>query len=342
MELLSTYGPFLSRKQAQEQGLKHYYTGKPCKNQHVSVRGVKKWNCLECDRNHKAAERVRDPERVRANERKTAQKHSVKKAAGVRAWRERNPEYCSIKGKERWEAIKADPEIHEAHSEKMRVYWMNKRREEGTPTWDELQSERLNDAIQRAESFEKVKVLEVFDINEGKRDCIAQCKVCYVKSKASLATLSNGQGIMCNCKKSGEIGTRSLLKMISTQKADRTSVYLVPTTKHGLQKYGITSNVSQRFSAHRHSGLITEQSPTWEATFDCRWKALLWEDAMAHRYSRLADRSLSPITGFSEVVKTEMDELQAVAALIALEVFALTETTWQAWASEATPRLVAA
>lgn len=98
LELLPTqtaqpaYGPFISRKQAKQIGLRHYYTGVPCRNGHVSVRGIAKWNCLQCDREAKAAERLRDPERVRANERRTAAKHRHKKADIVARWRKRNPD----------------------------------------------------------------------------------------------------------------------------------------------------------------------------------------------------------------------------------------------------------
>jgi hypothetical protein len=106
LELLSQrptqliYGPFISREQAIRQGLSHYFTGKPCRNGHVSIRGVKKWNCLQCDRLQKAQERLRDPVRVRANERRTAANHRESKAEAVRKWRERNPkkvkEYARI------------------------------------------------------------------------------------------------------------------------------------------------------------------------------------------------------------------------------------------------------
>lgn len=82
----------ITRQAAIEQGLRHYFTGRPCRNGHTSVRGVRKWNCLECDRNQKALERQRDPERVRANERRTAAKHRESKLRSVQKWRERNPE----------------------------------------------------------------------------------------------------------------------------------------------------------------------------------------------------------------------------------------------------------
>lgn len=45
----------ITRKQAQEQGLKHYYTGKPCKHGHTALRFTKKGMCVECNRNHNTA-----------------------------------------------------------------------------------------------------------------------------------------------------------------------------------------------------------------------------------------------------------------------------------------------
>ena len=56
LELLPTtskqivYGPFVSRKQAQEQGLKHYFTGKPCKHGHIAPRFTNHRRCLECNK----------------------------------------------------------------------------------------------------------------------------------------------------------------------------------------------------------------------------------------------------------------------------------------------------
>lgn len=103
------YGPFISRAQAQQQGLRHYYTGIPCRNDHVSVRGVAKWNCLQCDREAKVAERLRDPERVRANERRTAAKHRRKKAEVVNQWRKRNPDRVRHYAIERRRRYRTDP-----------------------------------------------------------------------------------------------------------------------------------------------------------------------------------------------------------------------------------------
>jgi len=38
----------ISRKEAQERGLKRYYTGKPCKHGHISPRAIHGGSCLEC------------------------------------------------------------------------------------------------------------------------------------------------------------------------------------------------------------------------------------------------------------------------------------------------------
>ncbi len=43
----------ISRKEAQSKGLKHYFTGKPCKHGHVEPRRADSCNCGECERIHK-------------------------------------------------------------------------------------------------------------------------------------------------------------------------------------------------------------------------------------------------------------------------------------------------
>lgn len=54
LELLSThtkqfsYGPFISRQQATQRGLTHYFTGKQCKHGHVSARYAKTGQCVDC------------------------------------------------------------------------------------------------------------------------------------------------------------------------------------------------------------------------------------------------------------------------------------------------------
>lgn len=40
----------ISRAEAKQQGLKYYFTGKPCKHGHLSTRQIDSCMCCECDR----------------------------------------------------------------------------------------------------------------------------------------------------------------------------------------------------------------------------------------------------------------------------------------------------
>jgi hypothetical protein len=133
MEIIAqiVYGPFLSREQAIAQGLRHYITGIACRNGHVSVRGVSKWNCLQCDSQHKANERLRDPERVRANERRTANKHRKKKAADVQSWRLRNKDRLKQYVEQRRQLYYTDPKYRARTQANYRRYWQ-RQRDQGT------------------------------------------------------------------------------------------------------------------------------------------------------------------------------------------------------------------
>lgn len=51
----------VSRKQALALGLTHYFTGKPCKQGHLSKRSTAHRNCLECHRLSMAEKRSSDP-----------------------------------------------------------------------------------------------------------------------------------------------------------------------------------------------------------------------------------------------------------------------------------------
>lgn len=76
MELLS-YGPFISHRQANEQGLRHYFTGKPCRRGHVAIRFANGGGCSEC---------------VAANNLRMYYKHNEVRKAEVRAYKAANPE----------------------------------------------------------------------------------------------------------------------------------------------------------------------------------------------------------------------------------------------------------
>ena len=60
----------ITKKQAREQGLKHYFTGKPCKHGHVSKRYVSTGHCFCCIDAHDKQSRKNNPEKSRARSNK--------------------------------------------------------------------------------------------------------------------------------------------------------------------------------------------------------------------------------------------------------------------------------
>jgi hypothetical protein len=77
--------------EARAQGLKHYFTGKPCKHEHFAPRLVSDWSCLEC-RKHTMRARWRDnPEKERTDSRR--RRADPEKANAIRrAWHAANPD----------------------------------------------------------------------------------------------------------------------------------------------------------------------------------------------------------------------------------------------------------
>lgn len=333
------YGPFINRKDAQSQGLRHYFTGQPCRNGHVSIRGVKKWNCLECDRGLKVAERIRDPERVRANERRTAGRHREKKRQYVRDWRERNPEYAIEAARQRYEAIKADPQRMEEYRTYQRDYNMDRRREEGVPTRQEYHDKRLAEAVQKANDHGKVVIEEVLGLESGKRRVRARCIICETSNTTDLLGVSQGNGIQCKCKKYGESSWNNIKSMATDESSVETFVYLVPTIQDGLIKYGITNNLRQRLSSHRHEGLISaDQQPIWIFPFPTRWQACLWELVTAYSYPEKHDRSLDEFVGGTEVLRLDQKVLVTNSETLMAEICQLTALSWESWADARLPK----
>ena len=113
--MTQVYGPFLSLAQAREKGLREYFTGKPCKHGHISIRKVSGARCCACKaqaserdyeqrkndpkkldvyrtraRNRMRSQRVEKPELVAA--RKKASLLKRRNDADYVSWADRNPE----------------------------------------------------------------------------------------------------------------------------------------------------------------------------------------------------------------------------------------------------------
>lgn len=84
----------ISRADAKAQGLKRYFTGKPCPQGHVVERFIVNSTCVKCIRArcHKWAQE--HPEEHRARSRKWSQEHPEENRERSRKWKLENSEKC--------------------------------------------------------------------------------------------------------------------------------------------------------------------------------------------------------------------------------------------------------
>ena len=81
----------IGRDEARALGLKHFFTGEPCKHGHVAERDVGSRECMECSRERARKHRAADPEGYREYGRK---------------WRAANPEKAREYQRRWWAANK--------------------------------------------------------------------------------------------------------------------------------------------------------------------------------------------------------------------------------------------
>ena len=119
----------ISRKDAMEQGLKRYYTGKPCKHGHVSERFVLQNRCVDCKTIHnetvvkkwhdtnkekvniiKKQYKTRNRDKYLEQKKKFYDKNKDVWREYARQWREANPEKILVsRAKRRADEIKRTP-----------------------------------------------------------------------------------------------------------------------------------------------------------------------------------------------------------------------------------------
>lgn len=106
--------------EAKQQGLTHYFTGKPCKHGHIDKRYVRDRKCFRCGQ------------------------------------LKENPAYCPIKGKQRYWEMKSDPKRWAEHQKKQKEYFKDYyRTDEYRAKQRERYRENRADRIARAGKWAK-------------------------------------------------------------------------------------------------------------------------------------------------------------------------------------------
>lgn len=79
-----------ARELAMEQGLTHYFTGKPCKHGHITNRRVKDRICMGCDIAFQTKARSENPEKTFLYRKDLYEKHKEKHLAQKQVYRQNN------------------------------------------------------------------------------------------------------------------------------------------------------------------------------------------------------------------------------------------------------------
>ena len=82
----------ITQKEAKAQGLKRFFTGKPCRRGHIAERQCSNGHCLTCKTAREKAWREANPEELAARKRAYREANPEKVAAGLKAWQEANSE----------------------------------------------------------------------------------------------------------------------------------------------------------------------------------------------------------------------------------------------------------
>lgn len=106
----------IRRADALKLGLKHYFTGVPCKYGHVEKRYTASSSCIICDR-AKALERSRQPE-VKAANKKNKMKESYK---------EKSREYAKARSKGLWSQKSTEIDVPSSHPDYGKLYYLANR-----------------------------------------------------------------------------------------------------------------------------------------------------------------------------------------------------------------------
>jgi len=123
----------ITRQEAIAQGLRRYFTGKPCKRGHTAQMWTRSCVCVECNRIYKKAERKRNPEHVRQRKRAWDSRNRERVAS---CRKERETEADRIKSRERAAAhYWANKAEHAARSIKRQA-----RVKRATPSWVDFEA----------------------------------------------------------------------------------------------------------------------------------------------------------------------------------------------------------
>ena len=180
----------LTRKDALSQGLKHYFTGKPCKRGHVETRDLS-GRCVVCQRSNQNKRYSKNADANRERSRKYKAENTDKVKAYQKAYREKNAksrasyaknyleenkeslkekrkEYESANAKKIQEKrrqrhldAKADPVRHSALKASRRAYWQKQQAEQTPAVMAKRLRSRVYVALREAKTTKQTSTTDL-------------------------------------------------------------------------------------------------------------------------------------------------------------------------------------
>ncbi len=112
----------ISLSEAKAQGLKRYFTGRPCKNGHVAERSVSSRGCMECGAESCRKYASKNPDAMREMHRRWRRENPEKAYAKTKKWRARNKDKVAQYQSDNREKIRLQGRIYSKENrEKIRL-----------------------------------------------------------------------------------------------------------------------------------------------------------------------------------------------------------------------------
>lgn len=162
----------ISRNIARQNGLKFYFTGKPCQHGHISLKKVSNYTCLECEKVHRSTWRRGNQKHISQHQTyryNTDESFREKMLQNHKNWRDANPD------KSRAASMKhylKDPSRQHARTAKRRALMI-----QAIPSWADMRTINniYREAHQLSTSTTKYQVDHIVPL-QGRDVCGLHCE----------------------------------------------------------------------------------------------------------------------------------------------------------------------
>lgn len=112
----------ITKKQAKQLGLNFYFTGKPCKRNHICEKYISNRGCVECDKQRSNCWHENNKERKQQTSKSWEEKNKEHRQQSKKQWKENNPDKITEYGSRRCKYLKYSKPIWAAEEIIKQIY----------------------------------------------------------------------------------------------------------------------------------------------------------------------------------------------------------------------------